>query len=294
MKLAVIGGNGYVGRALIKRLLKETTHEIISLSPHAESNTIIDARLSAKNVDIFNETEMHDALQNCHSVYYLVHMMGQTKMDFELAETKAAESLVAAVKNTEVKQIIYLGGLGDDTDPKLSKHLASRHHTGVVLRQSDAQVVEFRASMVIGHGSVSYDIIANLVHRLPILFLPTWARTLTQPIGLNDALAYLVAALKIPSDKDEIIEIGGPESMTYETLMRRYAHWKKTKTLYVHVPFVPIVVASWWLDTFTPGAHAKVGRTMVESLANPMIVTSFRAAELFPDIKPIPAENSFV
>lgn len=293
MKIAVIGGNGYIGEALIQRLSETTHHKIVSISPHAERVSYTDSKVTAKNADIFNSVDMNTALRDCDAVYYLVHMMGQTKRDFVEAEADAANRLVEAVKGTSVKKVIFLGGLGNDSEI-LSKHLASRHKTGELLRKSDAIVIELRASMVIGKGSASYDIIANLVHKLPILFLPMWAKTLTQPIGLNDAVSYLVEALSLDDTEDHIIEIGGPEAMTYENLMIRYAKWKKTKTLSVYVPFVPVFVASWWLDSFTPGNHAKVGKVMVESLANPMIVTNKKSRELFPRIEPLVVEDCFV
>jgi len=293
MKLAIIGGSGYVGHHLIAKLITETPHELASLSLNAEKIDYKSDRVTPHNTDVFDTAQLHERLVDCDAVYYLVHMMAQKKYDFAEAESRAAESLIEACKNTSVKKIIFLGGLGNDKE-QLSKHLASRHKTGDILRKSDAQVIEFRASMVVGKGSVSYDIIARLVEKLPVMGLPTWAKTLTQPIGLNDATDYLVAALSLSSDNDEVVEIGGPESMTYEKLMRSYATWKGTRTLYVHVPFVPVFIASHWLDMFTPKPHARVGRMMVESLANPMIVTNDRAKELFPQIKSKPIDQCFV
>ena len=293
MKIAVIGGSGYVGQNLIKKLLAETDHEIVSLSLNAESIDYASLRVNAKNTDIFDTEAVQKLLADCDAVYYLVHMMAQKKFDFAEAESKAAESLVNACKETPVQKIIFLGGLGSDKE-NLSKHLASRHKTGEILRKSGAHVIEFRASMVVGKGSVSYDIIARLVEKLPVMGLPTWAKTLTQPIGLVDATDYLVAALNLDNKADQIVEIGGPEAMTYEALMRSYASWKGTKTMYLHIPFVPVFVASRWLDMFTPAPHARVGRMMVESLANPMIVTNDNAKRLFPKIKPRPVEECFV
>jgi len=212
-------------------------------------------------------------------------MMAQKKLDFAVAETKAAESFCAAAINSNIKRVIYLGGLGNDND-KLSKHLASRHKTGEILKQGLPQLIEFRASMVIGHGSISYDIITNLIHKLPILTLPKWAKTLTQPIGLSDALAYLIAALELGLKESLIIEIGGPEQLSYGDLMKRYAAWKNKKMIIIKLHIIPVSVAAWWLNLFTPATHAKIGRIMVESLSNPMVVTNDKARQLFPDIHP--------
>jgi len=293
MKVAVIGGNGYIGKTLIGQLLGDTSHTLVSVSLHAKDTLYSSTRVSTINADIFDAGAIHQAIKTCDAVYYLVHMMGQTKRDFVAAEADAANNLVRAVKGTAVKRIIFLGGLGNDSE-NLSKHLASRHNTGEILRKSDASVIELRASMVIGTGSASYDIITNLVHKLPILFLPIWAKTLTQPIGLNDAVQYLIASLSLGGSGHHVVEIGGPEAMTYENLMLHYARWKKTRTWSVHIPFVPVFVASWWLDSFTPPPHSKVGRVMVESLANPMIVTNTTAKELFPNVRPKAIEESFV
>ena len=293
MKIAVIGGNGYIGRNFIDHFSKKTSHSVLSLSPNAEDTHYSSDSVTAKNCDIFDTPRVHELIKDCDIVYYLVHMMSQKKYDFAVAEERAAKSLVEAVDGTRVQRIIYLGGLGADAD-KLSKHLSSRHYTGEILRRSSALVIEFRASMVVGEGSISYDIITNLVHKLPVLTLPRWAKTLTQPIGLNDALLYLTQASDVSIDAHEIIEIGGPEKMSYEEFMRRYAEWNNSPVFLIHFPIIPVSVAAWWLNLFTPPKHAKVGRTMVESLANPMVVTTDRARTLFPGISPCKVEESFV
>ena len=220
-------------------------------------------------------------------------MMAQNKMDFVKAEAIAAHHFVQAANVAQVKRIIYLGGLGNDQD-HLSRHLASRHHTGEILRSGSAQVIEFRASMVIGDGSISYDIIKRLVHKLPILTIPKWSKTMTQPIGLSDTLDYLLAAKSVPLYHSEIVEIGGPEQMSYRNLMERYAKWEHKKAIFIYLPIIPVGISAWWLNLFTPKKHAKVGRVMVESLVNPMVVTTKRATELFPQIKPKLLEDVFV
>ena len=293
MNIAILGATGYIGHNLIKRLLAETDHKIIALAPNIERLALEDARLDKHNCDVFDTQNLTRQLEGVDVVYYLIHMMAQHKLDFAVAEAKAAESFGDACKTAGVKRVIYLGGLGDDKD-NLSKHLASRHKTGVILRSKAANVIEFRASMVIGDGSISYDIIANLVHKLPILTLPKWSSTLTQPIGLNDALKYLMAAINLETTQHEIVEIGGPEKMSYKELMRRYAEWKGTKAVFVNFPVIPVSIAAWWLNLFTPRRHAKVGRAMVESLANPMVVTNDRRIQLFPEIVPSKIEDVFV
>ena len=293
MNIAVIGSSGYIGQNLIKLLLSQTNHTIFALSPNAEQIIFKHERLYTHNVDVFDTVKLSKYLKNCDAAYYLIHMMSQKKLDFAVAETKAAESFCAAAINSNIKRVIYLGGLGNDNE-KLSKHLASRHKTGEILKQGFPQLIEFRASMVIGHGSISYDIITNLIHKLPILTLPKWAKTLTQPIGLNDALAYLIAALELGLKESLIIEIGGPEQLSYGDLMKRYAAWKNKKMIIIKLHIIPVSVAAWWLNLFTPATHAKVGQIMVESLSSPMVVTNDKARQLFPDIHPKNLELVFV
>ena len=222
MKIAIIGANGYIGHNLINKLLTDTGHNIIALSPNVESMTITNERLVKHNVDVFDTEKLSTYLKDCDAAYYLIHMMAQKKLDFAKAETMAAQSFCKAAKNSNITRVIYLGGLGNDAE-KLSKHLASRHKTGEILRNNLPQVIEFRASMVVGHGSISYDIVTNLIHKLPVLTLPKWAKTLTQPIGLSDALQYLVTALNLQTKQSQIVEIGGPQQMSYGDLMKRYA-----------------------------------------------------------------------
>ncbi len=293
MRIAVVGASGYIGQNFIKKLLTETGYSIVALSLNAETIPIKSDKLEKHNIDVFDSATLGTFLDGCDVAFYLVHMMSQKKLDFAEAEAKAAESFSAAANQASVKRVIYLGGLGNDED-KLSKHLASRHRTGEILRQSLPLVIEFRASMIIGKGSISYDIIANLVHKLPVLTLPTWAKTLTQPIGLADALSYLVGAINLPLNNHEIVEIGGPEQLSYKDFMKRYEDWRGTSALMIMFPIIPVGIAAWWLNLFTPRKHAKVGRAMVESLANPMIVTNNRAQELFPEITPLPIDDVFV
>ncbi len=292
MNIAIIGANGYIGNNLIQRLLDETDHNIVALSRSAQKIPLENTRLTKYNVSIF-DNKLSNYLKDIDVVYYLVHMMAQSQIDFAEAEAKAGEAFNKAMESSRAKRIIYLGGLGRDDD-NLSKHLASRHMTGAILRKSTAQVIEFRASMIIGKGSISYDIIVNLVSKLPLLTIPRWSETLSQPIGLSDAISYLVSAIGVRSTKDIIIEIGGPEKISYEEIMRRYAKGRGMKRYFVRIPIIPIAVSAWWLNLFTPRNEAKVGRAMVESLANQMVVTDTVSERLFPRIHPTIIEDNFV
>jgi len=294
MKIAIIGASGYIGLNLIGHLLKNNNEDVlVAVSTHASSIPLSDNRLEKVNCDILASKDIAPILEGCDVVYYLIHMMAQDKMDFVKAEELSAQNFVHAASVAHVKRIIYLGGLGNDKD-HLSRHLASRHHTGEILRSGTAEVIELRASMVIGDGSISYDIIKRLVHKLPILTIPKWSKTMTQPIGLSDALDYLTAAKTVQIEHSEVVEIGGPEQMSYRDLMERYAKWEHKKAIFIYLPIIPVGISAWWLNLFTPKKHAKVGRVMVESLVNPMVVTTKRATQLFPQIKPELLEDVFV
>lgn len=295
MNISIIGAGGFIGRNLITTLLETTSHSITAIDLHIESIIIPEqhrSRVTLVTASINDFDTLSKALSGSEVAYYLVHMMNSNQ-DFYDAESEAAHTAGKACKQVGVKKIIYLSGLGNDKEV-LSQHLASRHNTGQILRSYCSCVIEFRASMVIGAGSISFEIVSSLIHRLPVLTLPRWASTRTQPIGLGDALNYLVAALDLPLTSHEVVEIGGPEKMSYQEFLIRYAAFINKKPLIIRIPFLPWRIAAWWLDLFTPKTAARVGRHMVESFKNEMIVTNDRAQKLFPTIVPKKVEESFL
>jgi uncharacterized protein YbjT (DUF2867 family) len=296
MKIAIIGASGFVGSNLTKYLLTNTNHRVVALCPNPEAMAEyaqFGDRFAVQKSDVFDSNSVALSLSGVDVAYYLVHMMSGRSANFYDAEARAATAFGEAAKQAEVPRVIYMGGLGMDND-NLSKHLASRHNTGDILRGLVPLVIEFRASMIIGHGSISFEIVKNLVRKLPIMTLPKWSKTLTQPIGLSDALLYLTAGIGVPVTKHEIVEIGGPEKMSYQRFLSKYAEFLNKKCILIRVPVLPEWLAGWWLVLFTPRGTAKVGRHMVASFRNEMIVTNSRAEELFPQIKPSPIMNFFV
>ena len=176
-----------------------------------------------------------EALQGVHTAYYLVHLMSGSK-DFEKEDRQAALNFAGAAKKAGVRRIIYLGGLGDDADPKLSPHLRSRHEVGKILRDSGVETIEFRASLVIGTGSLSFDLVKSLTDRLPVMLCPRWLTTPTQPIAVDDVLAYLLAAKDLPPGESRIFEIGSPDVTTYGGMIREYARQKGLRRWLISVP----------------------------------------------------------
>ena len=174
--------------------------------------------------------------------------------DFEKEDRQAATNFAEAAKKAGVRRIIYLGGLGDDADPKLSPHLRSRHEVGKILRDSGVETIEFRASLVIGTGSLSFDLVKSLTDRLPVMLCPRWLTTPTQPIAVDDVLAYLLAAKDLPPGESRIFEIGSPDVTTYGGMIREYARQKGLRRWLISVPVLTPYLSSLWLALVTPAS----------------------------------------
>ena len=296
MKIAIIGASGFIGRNLIKHLLSNTDHSIFAISPNVD-NIVVDQkykdRIEKINTSVFDYDDMLKALTDIDIAYYLVHMMANDKKDFYEKEALAADTAGRALKSANVKRVIYMSGLGNDKD-NLSKHLASRHNTGNILRTYMKEVIELRASMVIGSESISFEIVRNLVEKTPMITLPKWSNTKTQPIGIDDALLYLEKSIDVKIDGSEIVEIGGKEVMSYIDFVKKYAKFRNKKTIIFRIPILSEKIAGLFLRVFTPKDQAQVGKCMLDSFRNEMIVINNHASELFPDIHPRKIEEFFI
>ena len=228
--------------------------------------------------DVLKPETLATALEGVEMAYYLVHSMGSGG-DFEAQDRKAAKNFGDAARRAGVQRIIYLGGLG--RGPELSPHLKSRHEVGQVLRESGVPVLEFRASIVIGSGSLSFEMVRALVERLPVMITPRWVEVQAQPIALDDLIEYLVAALDVPLAESRMFEIGGADRVSYGDLMREYARQRGLRRVMIRVPFLTPWLSSLWLGLVTP-LHARVGRKLVESIKHPTVVHDTTALEVFP------------
>lgn len=283
--ITIIGASGFVGHNLIKYVLAHTDYEVRAVC--RDPNQIIvpakfEHRLTRISANVFDHEAMVESLTGASAAVYLVHMMGQ-RGNYVKLEAKAATIVGKAAGQIGLPRLIFLGGLGDDNH-RLSRHLRSRHHSGELLRKYSPLVIELRAAMIIGKGSAAYEIVQNLVHRLPVQTMPSWCATKTQPITLHNAVEYIIQSISVPIQDHVIIEIGGPEQLSYQELVQRYATFCGRKPILILVPIVPLWLGAWWINLFTPHHHAKVGRPMVESLANPMVVTNDLARQLYPDM----------
>src|SRR6185295_19249035 len=193
--------------------------------------------------DVLDCASLEGAMRGIHTAYYLVHLMSNSK-DFQKDDRQAAINFAQAARIANVQRLVYLGGLGDDDDPKLSPHLRSRHEVGKILRDSRVETIEFRASMVIGSGSLSFDLVKALTDRLPVMLCPRWLSTPTQPIAVDDVLAYLLAAKELPPGQSRVFEIGCPDVTTYGGIIREYARQKGLRRWLIAVPLLTPYLSS--------------------------------------------------
>jgi uncharacterized protein YbjT (DUF2867 family) len=278
MKILLTGGTGYVGGCLLGEL-ERRGHVVRCLARRPRK---LDGRTAATTEvmagDASDPADLARACAGIDTAYWLVHAM-ESGVDFERADRLAAERFAAAAKAAGVRRIIYLGGLGADDD-RLSAHLRSRHEVGAILRASGLDVVEFRASIIVGAGSFSFDLVRTLVERLPVMICPAWLATPTQPIAIADVVAYLADAADLPPGPARIFEIGGPDKVSYGAIMQEYARQRGLRRLMIPVPVLTPRLSSLWLKLVTP-RYSKVGRKLIDGLKNPTVVTSDAARSEF-------------
>jgi uncharacterized protein YbjT (DUF2867 family) len=203
------------------------------------------------------------------TAYYLVHSMGSPGK-FEREDRQAAQNFADAARDAGIRRIIYLGGLGEQ-DEALSAHLRSRHEVADILRSSGVPTLEFRASIVIGSGSLSFEMIRALVQRLPVMICPRWVAVKAQPIAIEDVIAYLIKALDLPLEQSRVFEIGGVDQVSYGEIMQEYARQCGLRRWMIPVPVLTPRLSSLWLGLVTP-VYARIGRKLVDSMRNPTLV----------------------
>jgi uncharacterized protein YbjT (DUF2867 family) len=289
--ILVTGVTGYIGGRLVPRLLQNGYHVRVLLRGNADR---LQSRPWKDEVeiaigDVLKPETLSAAMEGINAAYYLIHSMGSHN-GFSKRDIQAATNFAAAASNAGVQNIIYLGGLGDP-DSNLSEHLRSRQATGEALRQFNVPVTEFRAGMVVGSGSLSFEMMRHLTERLPVMIAPRWVFTKTQPIAIRDVLNYLISALQNQSSIGRTIEIGGSGILTYAEMMMTYARIRGLKRLIIRVPFLTPRLSSYWVHWVTP-VSANIATPLIEGLRNELIVRDPAANKLFPEIKPIDFESA--
>jgi uncharacterized protein YbjT (DUF2867 family) len=276
--ILLTGVTGYIGGRLL-RALEAAGYRVRCLARRPEYVRFrIDAGTEVVGGDVFDPESLSRALAGVHTAYYLVHSLGG-KGSFEANDRRAAREFGRAAAGAGVRRIIYFGGLGKG--PDLSSHLASRQEVGEILRSSGVPTVEFRASIVIGSGSLSFEMVRALVQRLPVMTTPRWVRSLAQPIAIEDVLAYLVAALEREATESVVYEVGGADKVSYEGIMREYARLRGLRRLIIPVPALTPWLSSLWLALVTP-LYFRVGRRLIEGVRSPTVVEDAAALRDFP------------
>ncbi len=277
-RVLLTGATGYVGGRLLPLLeargcrVRCLAREPAYLAPRVGPLTAI------VQGDVLDSASLDAALQGVDAAYYLVHSMG-SRGGFVAQDRQAARNFGAAARAAGVRRVIYLGGLGRQEED-LSPHLRSRHEVGEILRASGVPVCELRASIVIGSGSLSFEMIRALVERLPVMITPKWVNVMAQPIAIDDLLDYLLAALDLPAAEYRVFEIGGADQVTYADIMREYARQRGMRPRMLPVPVLTPWLSSLWLGLVTP-LYARIGRKLIESIVHPTVVRDGAALRAF-------------
>ena len=279
--ILLAGGTGYVGGRLL-RVLEETGPPLRCLARKPE---FLRARVSASTEvvrgDVLEMSSLDEAMKDVHTAYYLVHSMAAGS-GFEERDRLGAENFARAARDNGIRRIIYLGGLGGGG--RLSSHLASRQEVGEILRGSGVPTIEFRASIIIGSGSLSFEMVRALVEKLPVMIAPRWVRSRAQPIAIEDVTAYLSKALQLADDNSYVFEIGGADQVSYRGIMQEYARQRGLRRIMIPVPVLTPWLSSLWLGLVTP-IYSRVGRQLIEGVRNDTVVEDDLAMRVF-DLRP--------
>ncbi len=282
----VTGATGYVGGRLVPRLLDEGYRvRVLARDPGRLEGRAWSDQVEMVRGDALDPASLAPAMVGVTCAYYLIHSMQKVAGagDFHERDRRAATNFSEAARAAGVPRLIYLGGLGDP-QAELSHHLRSRQDTGEALRLAGVPVTEFRAAVIVGSGSASFEMIRHLTERLPAMICPRWVYTKVQPIGIRNVLDYLVAALAVPESAGQVIEIGGADVLTYGDMMLGYAQVRGLTRWLVPVPVLTPRLSSYWVHWVTP-IPAEIAMPLVEGLRNEVIVRTDTARRLFPAIQ---------
>ncbi|MEE4311400.1 MAG: SDR family oxidoreductase [candidate division KSB1 bacterium] len=279
-RILLTGATGYIGGRLLRKL-KEEDYYVRCMTRRPQA---LDHQLDDRTTVVYGDPLKRDSLENGNVfkdidvAFYFVHSLG-SKESFLTQDRIAAQNFSEVARANGVQRIVYLGGLANP-DTELSDHLKSRLEVGDFLRSSGIQVIDFRASIILGSGSLSFEMIRALVERLPVMIIPAWVRMKAQPIAIEDVMSFLMAAIDLKSEKNEVFEIGGANKMSYQGIMREYARQRGLKRLMIPVPVLTPWLSSLWLGLVTP-LYARIGKKLVDSIKHPTVVRDKRALEVF-------------
>ena len=280
--ILLTGATGYVGGRLL-RVLRQQGERIRCLTRRpSELAERVGRDIEVFEGDASNEESLKASMDGVDTAFYLIHSMGADG-DFSIEDRLAAQRFVSAAEQQKIRRIVYLGGLGED-DVK-SAHLRSRHEVGRIFRGSSVATIELRASIIIGSGSLSFEMIRNLVNKLPVMTTPRWVYSRAQPISIENVLDYLIQSIDVKIQKSEIVEIGGADQVGYVDIMRAYANECGLRRVIIPLPVLSPYLSSLWLGLVTP-LYAQVGRKIIDSVKHDTLVSSEGARSLF-SVKPM-------
>lgn len=277
--ILVTGATGFIGSRLVSSLVtRGYTVKALSRKPKENSKN-----LKFTQADLFKVDELEKALQGVDTAYYLVHSMEGDKnhwREFAARERIQAQNFLQAATRAGVKRIIYLGGLVNES-LELSPHMKSRKDVGDILASGSIAVTQLRASLIIGAGGGSYAMLRYLVERLRVMVCPKWVKSLAQPIAVDDVVAYLIGCMEKPETAGSTYDIGGPEKLTYEELMRLYSAYLNKNLFVIQIPFLTTKLSSYWVDLITP-VKASLARPLIDSLVHDTIVQNDSITKIIP------------
>lgn len=280
MKILLTGANGYIGTRLMP-ILAEKGHEIFALVRSGKRLEIperIEKQVHLIEADLLDPASLEKIPTDIDAAYYLVHSMTTSSEGFAALEAECASHFSERISQTKARQIIYLSGLANEE--KLSRHLTSRKNVEAILRQGKVPVTTLMAGIIIGSGSASFEIIRDLVEKLPVMITPKWVNNQVQPIGITDVLDYLTLVLDHPSCIGQRFEIGGPDVLSYKKVLLEFARVRGLKRSIIVVPVLTPRLSSYWLYFMTT-ANYNLARSLVESLKNNAYCKENRIREIF-------------
>lgn len=282
--ILITGSTGYVGSRLIHALGNSDHHLLCTARNPSYIQEKLPKNATAIKADFSQPIRLESLFKECDVAFFLMHSLGEHK-GFEEKEASIAKNFISAAVHAKVKKIIYLGGLVDESESSHSPHMRSRKAVGDILRASNIPVIEFRASVILGPGSTSFELIRALVERLPFMITPKWVRITAQPIFIDDVISYLVQSINHAITDSKIVEIGGRDVVSYQTIMQTYAKARKLRRFMIPVPFLTPHLSSLWLGLVTP-VYARVGRKLIDSITSKSVVDYPKNAASF-DVQPI-------
>ncbi|MCF6331887.1 MAG: SDR family oxidoreductase [Draconibacterium sp.] len=290
MRILLTGVTGYVGKRLLPVLI-EKGHEIICCVREKTRLTIhkkLLAQVEIIEIDFLNTPNLENFPKDIDAAYYLIHSMTTSSEKFDLLESMAARNFKAFMEATSVKQVIYLSGISNKNE--LSKHLTSRKKVEGILKSDNYALTVLRAGVIVGSGSASFEMIRDIVEKLPILITPKWVLTKAQPIAIRDIITYLRRVLFHEQCLDRIFDIGGPEILTYKEMMLQYAKIRKLKRSLYTTPLISPKISSYWLFFITSVSY-QLAKSLVESMKTEVICENNDLEEIL-QVKPITYERA--